>query len=732
MQDASRAAPSHEAPQHVPPSQALKVLRRRKWLILAVVLGLCAPAGFYIAGLQKYFDSEASVLVDTRKSSFSDLQATTSSVAADSVTLRTQSDIIRSPAIAGLVVDRLDLVREFAPILDAKPSLIQQARGYLQSLLSTQEPSVPMTPAERRQVTIGLLLGRLTVLNDGRSYVITLRIRTGDPELSARIANAYADIYINSSLQRKTAAITRGSALLDTQIAPLREQVRDAENAVEGFRKKNGLVLNRTDSQVGQGGTVVNQQLTQVNAQLTVATGDLAQKEASLRAVQAALRSGSGLYALPEVVSSSLIQRLREQESTFSTREASLAQTALPGNPSVRSAQAALADVRRRIDTEISKIVSSLTNEVNAAKARQEALQRTLVQLQAQVTDQSQANVTLRQLESEADARRTVYRDYLARYEQASNQTALQEPEASLVSAAQVPLGPTGPPRLQYAALAVIVALVAGALLALVVERLLGGGIRSAEQLEEETGLFPLGFVPSVPAARRGLMTGRDSIYTEAVNLVRSMLQHGDAFVRARVVLVTSASPQEGKTFFSTSLAASVGRSGRKALLIDCDLRRPAVAALLQLHDPAPPQMANGAQGNAAASRTELRLNVLPGLDVLTFRPDSTGRLGLVSADEMRALLEERRKHYDMIVLDSPPVLAFADAPALAPAADGVVVVVRWGQTSVASVLSTLRMLRLYGVHVLGGVLTQVPTRDLARSEGANAAIYRNYDQYFR
>ena len=728
MQDTSRVAPSQEAPQHVPPSRAFKALRRRKWLILAVVLSLCAPAGFYIAGLQKYFDSEASVLVDTRKSAFSDLQATTSSVAADSVTLRTQSDIIRSPSLAGLVVDRLDLVREFAPILDAKPSLVQQTRSYLQSFLSKQEPPVSMTPAERRQVTIGLLLNRLIVQNDGRSYVITLRVRTADPDLSAKIANAYADAYIGSSLQRKTAAITRGSALLDAQIAPLRDQVRAAETAVENFRKKNGLVLNRTDSQVGQGGTVVNQQLTQVNGQLTVAAGDLGQKEASLRAVQAALRSGSGLYALPEVVSSPLIQRLREQESTFSGREASLSQTALPGNPSVRSAQAALADVRRRIDAEIAKIVSSLSNEVNAARARQDALQGRLAQLQAQVTDQSQANVTLRQLESEAEAGRAVYRDYLARYEQASNQTALQEPEASLVSAAQAPLGPTGPPRVQYAALAAITSLVAGMLLALAVERFRSGGLRTAESLEQETGLFPLGFVPSVPAAHRALMTGRDSIYTEAVNLVRSMLQHGDAFVRARVVLVTSSSPQEGKTFFSVSLAASVGRSGRRALLIDCDLRRPAVAALLQLRGPAPSQ----AQVGAAASRTELRPNVLPGLDVLTFMPDSDGRLALVSADEMRTLLEELRKHYDMIVLDTPPVLAFADAPALAPAADGVIVVVRWGQTSVASVLSALRVLRLYGVHVLGGVLTQVPTRDLARSDGANAAIYRNYDQYFR
>ena len=727
LNGAGRAPPAYEPPEYVPPSRALTALRRRKWLILAVTALLVAPACFVIAGLTPYYDSEATILIDTRKSSFSDLQAMAPSTTADAVALRTQVDIIRSPVIAAAVADRLDLqhVEEFRRVLDAGPSLPQRVRHFV-ATLSSQEPSRPRTGAERRQATIALLRDKLTVSNDGRTYIISLRVRTGDPDLSTRVVNAYAGAYLDFSLQGKTAAVTRSSKLLDAQIAPLRDRVREAENAVESFRGNNGRVLNRAaGSQDGQASTVASQQLAQVSSQLTVAAGDVAQKSASLRAVQGAQSGGAGLYAVPEVVASPLIQRLREQESQLSSREASLSQTALPGNPSVQGAKASLADVRRRIDQEIAKIVAGLSNEVIAAKARREALEGRLAQLQSQVTTQSQANVTLRQLEGEAEAAKAVYSDYLKRFEQTSNQAALQETEASLISPAQAPLGPAGPPRVQLAALAGIAGFGLGALLALGMERL-RGGIRTAEQLQAETGLTPLGFLPVTSPTRAALADARPSVYTECVTLVRSMLLHGDEPVRARVVIVTSALTQEGKTFFAVSLAASAARGTKRALLIDCDARRPSVAAVLDLRGPTPGAASPGPE------RTILWPDVLPGLDVVTFRASPDERMAPLGVEQLSRLLDEVRDRYGMIVIDTPPVLAFADAPLLAPLADGAIMVVRWQRTSSASVLSALRALRAYGVRVVGGVLTQVSVRELAQSDGDHGETYRNQLDYLR
>ena len=672
-------------------------------------------------------------MVDTRKSAFSDLQATVSNVTADALVLRTQSDIIRSRAISAKVVEQLDLVHapEFKQVLDAGPSLIRRAQQRAATWLGLlQESTRLLTDAERRQAATDLLQDKLTVSNDGRSYVIIVRARTGEPQLSARIANAYADLYLDFNRQMKMAAITRGSALLDAKIAPLRDRVRGAENMVESFREKSGLVLNRTGEGIaGQGVTVANQQLMLVNTQLTSAAGDLAQKEASLHTVQSALRSGSGLYAIPEVVASPLIQRLREQETQLSSREAGLNQTGLAQNPGLLSARAVIADVRRRMDAEVSKIVASLTNEVNAAKTRRDALQQNLAQLQVQVTGQSQASVTLRQLQSEAEAARVVYRDYLGRYEQTSNQAALQEPEANLISAAEPPLGRAGPPRLQLAVLAGLGSLVAGAILVLGLERL-KGGIRTAEQLEAETGLTPLGFTPATDATRqhRVPFKTRSSAYTEAVNLVRDVLQHGDEAVRARVVLITSALPKEGKTHFAISLAASVGQGGARALLIDCDGRRPSIAMGLKIPKQPPP--AGDPASLGVAPQPVLRSDVLPGVDVVTFTDKGGGLPNTISSNQVRNLIENGRGQYSLIVLDAPPVLAFADAPILASATDGVILVVRWARTPVASVLGALRILRVYDVHLLGGILTQVRTKDLLEAKDVHASIYQSHAQY--
>ena len=392
----------------------------------------------------------------------------------------------------------------------------------------------------------------------------------------------------------------------------------------------------------------------------------------------------------------------------------------------MQSAQAASARVRQRITSEIVKIAASLNSSLNSARARQTTLQQRVEQLQNQVSSQSRANVSLVQLQSEAQAARTVYQDYLSRFEQTSAQGALQEPEAELVSSAETPLRKAGPSQGRLILLTVVGTIILSSGLALLLER--GRvGIRNAEQLETETGLFSLGFVPRVTGGiRRAIGSGQRSMYTEAVSLVNNLLQFGEDRYRARVVLVTSACPQEGKTFFAASLAAGVGRDGGRALLIDCDLRRPSVASALGLPD-------HEAEITRAGDvdRTALHHSVLPGLDVVTFRRILGEPLYLLDTNQIRSLVDDARHRYDLIVLDAPPVLAFADASVLSLCADGAIMVVRWGQTSSKVVLNALKALQAYNVRVLGGVVTQVKTRGLRSTDGSHAQIYQNYSNYF-
>ena len=704
--------------QAVSPLRVFSVIRRRKWLFLAVAVALLAAALAAISAMRPYYDSDAVVMVATGKTEFSDLQASVNGTVGDSLLLRTQADIIRSPSMAARVVARLDLLHDpaFLRELHAPPSRLGLARQWLGGLLDPASGSAALgaDTVERQQAAA--LLGRMTtVSNDGHSYLIVIRARTGDPRLSAAIADAYTQVYFAFNRDLKTAAIARGGALLDAQIAPLKTKVQDTENAVEAYRDRHNLVMNRTGSQPGAGSTIADQQLSQVSAELVSAGAALAQKEASLRAAESVPSSGGRAGAVPEVVASPLVQRLREQETALSEREASLAQIALDSNPTLQSVRAGLADTRRRIAAETAKIVSGLSGEVAAARGRRDALQQSLAGLQSEVSAQGQATVSLRQLESEADAARTVYKDYLGRYEQTSNQAALQEPEADLVSSAEASATRSGPPRLQYALIAALGSLLLAALAVLGAERA-RGGVRTAEDLEAQTGLFPLGFVPDATRGERSGKAVAGSAHSAAVGLVHSLLQ-GEAEGAAGVVAVTSALPREGRTVFAISLAHSAARLGRRTLLVDCSADRPAIA----------PAMGLAGRGEESADAVSWHRDARPGLDVATLRHGGAqgGAQQGSAADTVRGLLRSWREQYGLVILDTPPVLASADALALTALADGGILVVRWAATPVRAVNAAIRLLGAGNARVLGGVLTQVHVRDLAAGESPYATLYR-------
>ena len=707
--------------QTVSPLRVFSVIRRRKWLFLAVTLALVAAALAVISGLRPYYDSDAVVMVATGKSEFSDLQASVAGTVGDSLLLRTQADIIRSPSMAARVVARLDLLHDAAFLreLHAPPSPLARIRQRLAAVLDpVSGPTALAADAVERQQAGALLARMTTVSNDGHSYLIVIRARTADPRLSAAIADTYTQVYFAFNRELKTAAIARGGALLDAQIAPLKAKVRDAENAVEAYRDRHNLVMNRSGAQPGGGATIADQQLSQVSGELVAASAALVQKEASLRTAQSVPPGGSATTAVPEVVASPLIQRLREQETALSEREARLGQTALDGNPVLQSVRAGLADTRRRIAAETGKIVSGLSGEVAAARGRRDALQQSLAGLQSEVSTQGQATVSLRQLESEADAARTVYKDYLGRYEQTSNQAALQEPEADLVSSAEAPATRSGPPRLQYALIAALSSMLLATLAVLGAERV-RGGVRTAEDLEAQTGLFPLGFVPGAARGERSGKAVAGSAHSAAVGLVHSLLQvDGDG--GAGVIAVTSALPREGKTVFAMSLAGSAARLGRRTLLVDCSMGRPAIVSAMGL---------SGGTAESAGAVSWCR-DARPGLDVATLRQD--GARDGSAADTLRALLGAWRDEYKLVILDTPPVLASADALALAALADGGILVVRWAATPVRAVNAATRLLGAGNARILGGVLTQVRVGDLAASESPYATLYRRRVGLFR
>lgn len=721
------------APETVSPFRIIDVLWRRKLLIFSVVIVLMAGAAVQIASMIPLYDARALVLIDTRRNAMSDLQAIVSGSQADLLQVQTQVDILRSQALAIEVARRLDLMREpeFAAAITRRPGGLAGQFAPLLALAGRPPPPAPvLTDDEKlRSAAIILAADKLTVVNDARSYVIAVQARTEDPELAARIANTYAEVYLAFNKQLKDSAVLRANNFLDQRLAPLKERLREAEREVANYREQAGLIEDRSTSSGGERRvTVLGQQLAQLNTQLVQATAARLQREVSLEQIREAQRGRGSLYAIPEVVASPLIQRLRTQQSEVSSRLASLAQSRLEANPAVQALRAEEREVRVRIDDEVAKIVGSIISEVAAARAREEALRQSLADMQGQVADQNKAEIRLRELESEAAAARIVYTETLNRSEQNSNQRDGQQPDATMISPATVPLSAAPPTKRQLLVLSFFASCLIAVIAALVRDRL-ETGFRTAEQVEEETGLSALGFVPRARDKATALMLDdRDMPFAEAVNTVRGALQMADVAGRPKVVLVTSALPDEGKTFFSVALARSVARAGGRSLLVDCDLRRPGVATTLGLT----PRQGVAALVPGQGVGELVQRDEATQLDVITAAGARENVQTIVSSDALRSLVNEARGQYDIIVIDSPPVLAVVDSRVLSLMADAVVMVVRWRRTPRMLVLQALKQLRVYGAKVAGVVVTQANLRALAASEGSHAYVHRKYGSYLR
>ena len=534
-------------------------------------------------------------------------------------------------------------------------------------------------------------------------YLIEIAAESKDGALGARIANAFADTYLNFNRRLKIDSIKEANTRFFDQLPPLAEKVRDADKAVQTFRAAHELTP-AAGPGAGRDMTLADQQLAQVNVQLGEAINDRTEKEARLKQITEALHGKGQLDAVPEIVGSQQIQILRQKQSSLRSDKASLETSAMGANPSLIAIRAAEGVVNSTINAEIAKIAASHMATVLAARDRETALQARLASLRDIVASQSVAEIKLRDLENQADAAREVYTSYLHRFQQTASLGLMQQPDAELIALADVPLHPTGPRRMQIIILASFVGITLAVLCALLADRLRRGFFTPVD-LEAATGLTVIGLVPRLRSGA-GMLSSKTKhgLFREAVNHVRAALEFGGQQYRGRVVLVTSALQGEGKTHFANSLARSVALRGGRALIINCD-DRPATSSsgFRQASDkghkvPVPTKAVEPQSSNNLIMVSD----VVPGLDVATLRTNGTGSFARPSLNRARDEVLAARQTYDLVVLDGPSVPACAESELFCGVIDGVIMMVRWGRTTKGDVFSAMRILRVYGVRMIG------------------------------
>ncbi len=725
-------------PRYVPEGERMftitdifRTLRRRFRTVLATAAILTALIAAVVFQLTPKYDAQAVLMLEARTARVANVQDVmpglpTDNPALHSAVIRSELDVLTSRSLARRVIEDTGLadVPEFNPALRTGPASYgrllfwmdekDQARvetavaEFIKSLRSTEEPDVdrkddPLLPV------IDAYLANLTVKTDGRSLTFLLTFRSEDPELAARVANRHAQLYLDSHVAIKVEATGRANTWLGQRVEELRGQVAESERAVQAYR-----VQNRLNRMPGTEPTsMYGQQLSEMSAQLVAASGERAQAEARLAQVQELVKSRASMASVPDVLNSATIQRLREQEAQLMRMEEEIAERYRDNHPPLLNVRAQLRGLRQQIDREMQNIVRSLSNSATIARARESALEKNVETLRSRLSTVNMAEVKLWELEREADARRALLQNFMARLQETSSGSPSERPDARIVSAADMPISPAFPRKKLFLAAGLVFSLLTGAGIALILDRM-NSKVRSSNEAEILTAVPTFGLVPTVQStwrrkatAARAVIDDPMSSYAEAIRTVRSALAFGDPHKPWVSVVVTSALPQEGKTTLATSLARSSALGGRKTIIVDCDLRRPGVAAVLR--QPTVTNIVDVLNGKLQIEDV-IHRDDATGLDFIAAPSNVSNSVDLLSSPRMAELLARLTKTYERVYIDTPPLLAVSDALAVARLADSLVLAVRWG-TPEHAVSAALRKVRAANLNLSGTVVTHVDLR---------------------
>ena len=560
----------------------------------------------------------------------------------------------------------------------------------------------------------------------GRSYVIALSFLSEDPAKAARIANHMADTYLATQVEAKYDAAQRATEWLSKRIDELRGQVLEAEAKIVEYRTQNNLV------DTSNSNNPITLQFFQLNTQLALAQAQRAEAEARLSQARSILNGQGGVASAALVLNSPLMTSLRDQETQLIRQLSEMTTIYGENHPQMVNTRAEIQSVRDKMKDEVQRIVQDLANEVAVARARERELTSNMARLQGDAARVDLAGVELADLTREAETNRQLFQTFLTRFREIVEQQGLQEPDARILSPADIPTAPSHPKVALFTLIAFAASLVLGVLLVFIVERWDSDyGFRSADEIQSALGVRALALVPDLSRretqgipAEDYILQKPNSAYAEALQRVRTSLFLTDGEHPPRTILITSSVPLEGKSTIAASLARQSARSGLKVILIDADLRRPRLHEVIGLpnQNGLSEVLTGRANPEAAIKRDEKS-----GLDFLPAGVGVVSPPDLFRSSTMKILLEEMAAYYDLVLIDSPPVAAVSDSFTLSGIVDKSVYVIRWEQTPRNVALAGIRQMVDAGADIAGIVLARVDVKKHARYGYADSGYYQGY-----
>jgi succinoglycan biosynthesis transport protein ExoP len=718
-----------------------RIIRRQLPIVIVVFLCCVALGLLYLFTADPKFTATGTMLLDTRKLQVMEQQSVLGELQVDAATVQTQVEVLKSENISLAVIRKLKLTED--------PEFIGEGGGLVSTIIgfvTGQENEPPPSAFTLEKRALEKFEAQRTVTRLGLTYVMEVGFTSLDAEKSAKIVNTLVEAYVAEQLDAKYQAARRAGLWLLARINELRANATVAERAVVDFKEKHHIV--------DAGGKLISeQQLSEVNSQLIIARAATAEAKARLDRIRTVMTQDIVDASVTDALKSEVIIKLRGQYLDLAQREAIFSQKYGSNHLATVNLRNQMREFKRSINDEMRKIAESYKSDYEIARARADSLEKSLASVVTQSQLTGQAQVQLKELESNKESARAIYDNFLHRYMEAvQQQDAIPISETRLISPATPPLKKSSPKTL----LTLLIAIVAGGTVSFAVAYLReasDGVLRTTEQVEHNLHVNCLAMVPAIktpgaprpekndadsgtmgvnpppadPVLLRYVVDAPFSRFAEALRAIKIAADINGALKSHKTIGFTSTLPNEGKSTLAANLAQLIADAGSSAILVDADLRSP---TLSRSFCPDAPGLIDAVLGT---SSLESVVVTLPASRLHFLPAGATAKLPhtneILASGALKNVMDALRSRYDYVIVDLSPVAPIVDVRATGHIIDSYVYVVEWGRTKIEIIERALTEAQTIYDQMLGVVLNRVDMSVQGRYERYHGNHY--YRKYY-
>lgn len=704
-----------------------RAVMRFKWGIFGLAFAITLATGLLVFSMQPIYSASASIVLESQEANVVNVEQVYTLDTYNYNYTETQFEILKSRSLAERVVRRLVLHKnpEFLPEESEEEAEDPWYSIDLHALLPAREkePPVQLTQLEKDELVIqgitGAVAGGLSVSPVEYSYMVYLTYESTNPKLAAEIVNTIAEEFINSNLETRLSGTLQATDWLSERLQFLKQELRQSEHALQDFRDREGLV--DIEGVTGLGGN----ELRAFSQRLQEATRARIEAQNIKEDVQGMNNSSTEeLMTIPAVLQHQLIRDLKREHSTAQRKVVELGKRYGPKHPKMIAATADLTTASDTLTREVRKVVSGISREYEVALRNEQQLQANWESRKSEMQDFNRVEFQLQELQRDVDTNRQLYDIFFTRIKTVSETGGFEKPHARIVDRAMVPGGPVKPDKKLSITLAFILSIMLGCGISILLD-VLDNTIKSPDDVQDKLRHVLLGTIPKQKLDKNGdfeqFWENSQSQFAEAMRSIRTAVVLSSLDDPAKIIVVTSTVPGEGKSTVALNLGSALGQM-ENTLVIGADLRRPSLAKKCGL--------AYNRQGlsHFVSGTVELEdcIEYLPGLDIHVMPAGiiPPNPLEMISSRRFVDALTTLRGRFDRIVIDSAPVKAVSDALILASYADSVIYVVEADATSATHAEKGIASIVASNEPLTGIVLNHFDVKKISK--------YYQYNDYYQ